>query len=79
MHEYTLKEVQETCDRLGARLRFLRSEEVTSAFSGRLPPLWTAILRLKGRVVAAQGESMDEAFGNAVSRLEGERRLRVVP
>lgn len=73
MKEYTLKEIQETCDRLGARLRFMPTAEAKYLTGETTPRLWTAILKFRDTVVAAQGATMDEAYGAAVARVSLER------
>jgi hypothetical protein len=64
MKEYTLREAQEICDRIGARLRLsLPSRNETGE------QLCTAVLAMPGTVAAAQGESFDEAFSRALKRV----------
>jgi hypothetical protein len=77
MKEHTLKEVQETLDRLGAQLRFMPTAEAKYLTGETTPRLWTAVLRLdSGRtVVTGQGETMDEAWERACARATEVRRF----
>lgn len=60
MTDRTLKEVEETCGRIGARrLRFMSQRT-----------LWMAVAELEdGRLIHSQGTNMDEAFDKLVAQI----------
>jgi hypothetical protein len=75
MKEHTLKEVQETCERIGAKLRFVPN--ASPKYLTGETRTWVAVLVFgaKGTTVIGQAPSMDEAFANAVTRAEQEKRF----
>jgi len=79
MKEHTLREVQDTLDRLGARLRLLPTDEAKYLTGETTPRLWTAVVTWRdGRTtvtVTGQGETMDEAWQRACERATEVRRF----